>query len=146
MGRKKSGRPSKFKKEYCEMLIEHMRNGGSYQTFAAKIPDNAVNIDTLYYWEQKHPEFSDAKKRGFALCRLFFETVGNAIMAGKLKNGNNINWYMQMKNRFGWSDTANGSSDQRNIPIRFEFVLDKKKPEEKKEGKPNDNPAPSTSA
>lgn len=53
------GRPTDYKPEYCEMLIAHMAKGMPYETFAAVID---THRDTLYEWEKKHKEFSDAKK------------------------------------------------------------------------------------
>jgi hypothetical protein len=82
------GRPTKYKEEYCDMLIEHfrvqpqiMRSKETYyadgtlkskeeypiaaelptfQNFADKID---VNTDTLNEWTKKHEEFSDAYAR-----------------------------------------------------------------------------------
>lgn len=69
------GRPSKYKPEYCEMLISHFKNGDSYTTFAATVD---VDRDTLYEWETKYPEFSDAKKRGWAHYQKFWEDHGKS--------------------------------------------------------------------
>lgn len=81
-------RPTKYKKEYCDMLIQHFRvqpqitkskktyyaDGTlkseeeypiaaelpTFQNFADKID---VNIDTLHEWSSKHKEFSEAYAR-----------------------------------------------------------------------------------
>jgi len=58
-----AGRPTKYKKEYCEMLVEFMGRPMPYEAFAGLVD---VDYDTLYEWERKHPEFSVAKKRGKA--------------------------------------------------------------------------------
>ena len=67
------GRPTKYKTEYCELLINHMAAGYSFLSFAGLI---RVNQDSLYEWERVYPEFSESKKRGFELSRLFWEGLG----------------------------------------------------------------------
>ena len=42
------GRPTKYKKKYCKMLIDHMKKGLTYETFAATIDDDTVCRRTLY--------------------------------------------------------------------------------------------------
>ena len=55
------GRPTKYRKEYCEQLVEWMREGKSFWTFASTIP---CSIDTICEWTHQHEEFSEAKKSG----------------------------------------------------------------------------------
>lgn len=68
-----AGRPTKYKKKYCDQLIQHMESGLSFETFAAQID---VNVDTLNEWCKRHSEFSVAKGRAFEKCRLFWEKKG----------------------------------------------------------------------
>lgn len=58
-----AGRPSKYKPEFCEQVVEDMGQGYSLTAFAGSI---GVHRDTLLEWQQKHPEFSGAVKRGQA--------------------------------------------------------------------------------
>ena len=97
----KTGRPSAYKSEYCQMLIEHMKQGLSIESFAGVV---GVNRDTLYQWNKVHPEFSDTLKRGTDLSLLFYEKFGVAIMAGKVDRANVTAWIFNMKNRFKWRD------------------------------------------
>ena len=113
-----TGRPSKYDPKFCGMLIEHMKNGGSFTTFAAVA---GVCRDTLYEWENTYEEFSDAKKVGLPLAEKWWEEAAQAGMMGQLsrikekhydKDGNvvkevreptNFNstvWVFSMKNRF----------------------------------------------
>ncbi|MFW9968637.1 MAG: hypothetical protein ACFFDF_00455 [Candidatus Odinarchaeota archaeon] len=83
-----AGRPTKYKKKYCEEIIDHFRiqpqivkkkktyyaSGQvkseeeypvaallpTFQSFADKI---GVNIDTLHEWKSKYTEFSEAYAR-----------------------------------------------------------------------------------
>lgn len=98
--KRKPGQPTKYKPEYCDMLIEHMRNLHSFETFAVDIN---VDRDTLYEWCKVHKEFSDAKKRGRLALQKGMENVGKGLMTGKLK-GNVAAWIFYAKNTTPWRD------------------------------------------
>ena len=89
------GRPTKYLPEYCDLLITHMDNGYSFQSFAGLVN---VSKDTLYEWEKNYIEFSDAKKIGFEKSRLFWEKIG--IDLSKKNFGNPTAFIFNMKNRF----------------------------------------------
>lgn len=103
----KVGRPTKYKPEYCEMLIEHMSQGYSYETFGAVVD---CSKQTVYDWEEHFPEFVDAKKRAFTKCQQFWEKLGidNIISRSSREYGsetlNTGVWVFNMKNRFKWTD------------------------------------------
>lgn len=67
-----AGRPSKYDPKYCEMVIEHMREGASLTSFAASI---GVSRDTITEWGNVHREFSLAIKEGKAVCASWWEEV-----------------------------------------------------------------------
>lgn len=85
------GRPSKFKAEYCQLLIDHMTEGYSFESFAATID---VAESTIYEWANNFPEFSEAKQIAFSKSRLTMERVG---FAGEMAPAV---WIFSMKNRF----------------------------------------------
>ncbi|NBQ17675.1 hypothetical protein EBU24_05140 [bacterium] len=93
----KVGAKTKYKPEYCDMLIEHRKQGLGYHSFAAVIK---VDIDTLDNWCDKFPEFLRAKKRGYAESLLYNEKMGIAGAAGKLKGFNAPTWIFRMKCMF----------------------------------------------
>jgi hypothetical protein len=105
MGKEKRGRgqPTKYRPEYCDLLIEHMRQGLSFESFAAIV---GTHKQTLYNWCDARPEFLDAKKRATELCRLWWEKagLGGMYMGGKDNPFNATVWLFNMKNRFGWRD------------------------------------------
>lgn len=70
---KSPGHPTDYKPEYCDLLITHFKAGKSYAQFAALCD---VSRDTLYAWEQKHEEFSYAKRRGWEHYQSFWEQIG----------------------------------------------------------------------
>jgi hypothetical protein len=105
---KKKGRPSSYETKYCQMLIDHMAQGFSFETFAALInkhPDT-VNEWARHGGKHEHPEFSDAKKVAFTHNRLFWERIGQDGMRGKIRNFNATVWIFNMKNRFKWHDNV----------------------------------------
>lgn len=92
------GRPTKYKPEYCEILVEHLSSGLFYQSFAGIVN---VSIDTLYEWEKVHPAFSEAKKIGTAKAHLFWDRFGHDT----LTSGNKCDTAMyihRMGNQFKW--------------------------------------------
>lgn len=72
-------RPTKYKPEYCEALVEHMSAGASITSFAAEID---VDRSTITEWANVHPEFSTAVKRGKAKCAAWWERKGREGASG----------------------------------------------------------------
>ena len=72
------GRPTKYKQEYCDMVIEHMSEGASLTSFAASIDVSRSTIDN---WMSENPEFLEAVKIAKAKCGQWWEQLGrsNAI-------------------------------------------------------------------
>lgn len=99
------GRPDKYKPEYCELLIEHMGKGFSYDCFSASIPES-VTPQTVYAWEKKYPEFFEAKVKAFAENKKFWEQKGLEGLWNQtgVKTFNQKVWMLNMKNRFKWAD------------------------------------------
>ena len=65
-------RPTKYKAQYCQMLIEHMKAGNSYESFGAIVH---CTEETLNLWTTKHPEFKMAKDLGKHYEMLFWEDL-----------------------------------------------------------------------
>lgn len=57
----KGGRPTKYKKEYCRDVVEWLSEGKLMYEFAQHIN---VHICSIYEWQEKHDEFSEACKKG----------------------------------------------------------------------------------
>ena len=76
------GRPTSYKPEYCQQLIEHMAKGNSFWSFAAEVN---VCFDTLSEWTKVHLEFSEAKRLGMAKLLKFDENLGMMGSSGQLK-------------------------------------------------------------
>lgn len=69
------GRPTKYDPAFCEVLLDHMAGGFSFESFAGVI---GVSKQTLYNWldTKEYGDFVDAKSRGEELCRLWWERLG----------------------------------------------------------------------
>lgn len=72
----KRGRPSLYKPEYCDAIVEHMAEGASATSFAASI---GVCRETITKWTQEHPDFLLALKRGKAACAAWWEKTNRAL-------------------------------------------------------------------
>jgi hypothetical protein len=103
----KVGRPTDYDPKFCDMLLEHMRNLHSFESFAAEAN---VCRATLYDWCKAHPEFLDARKKGRDIAQKGLENVGKGLMTGKIK-GNVAAWIFYMKNMTNWRDDPNTEID-----------------------------------
>ena len=113
-------RLSKYKPEFCEMLVEHMTLGYSFESFAA---DANVNQDTLINWSKNHPEFMEAKRLGYSKCLKFWEKIGIAGVLGKVPNFNATTYIFNMKNRFRWTDRTDLRIDLETTKYDKDFAL-----------------------
>ena len=129
------GRPTKYKPEYCELVVEYMAKGFSLEAFAGHVD---VNSDTVHEWKKVHPDFSDAVTRGVAKCREFWEELGiqglwNISTGGGVSRSmNSTMWTFNMKNRFKWRDQIDVKSDekvQKTITLKY-ALPDKPKKDE----------------
>jgi len=94
------GRPSDYKPEYCQMLIEHMAKGGTFEGFAGVVN---TTFKTLHNWAKKYPDFLHAKKLAFAKSKMFWDTIGlRIVISGR---GNIKGWMYNMSNRFNWKES-----------------------------------------
>ena len=94
-----AGRPTLYRPEYCEQVIDHMAQGLSFEAFAGRV---GVTKRTLYDWVEAHPEFLEAKQLAYERCRIFWEQKGIDGLAQK--GFQERLWALNMKNRFGWTD------------------------------------------
>lgn len=110
------------------MLIDHMENGLSYETFAAIVN---VSKQTLYDWEKANPEFLDSKKHGVMKSQLFWEKAGmdGLFINDKDTKFNSTVWVFSMKNRFNWRDKQQVESENVNVEESYEDYIKRLKEE-----------------
>lgn len=114
------GRPTEYKPEYCDMVIEHMSMGLSFESFAGLI---GTCRSTLYNWMEKFPDFMDSKKRGDMACLLWWEREGFRALNQKFYQSSI--WIMSMKSRFQWRDHATVEVEQ-SKPFVLSYTVDDK--------------------
>ena len=102
------GRPTKYSKKYCKIVLEKMKRGDSVVSCCAEI---GISRDTFYNWVKDHPEFSDTWERGMVLAESWWENIGRMgamgleiSTNGKTGRVNPSIFSFFMKNRFGWAD------------------------------------------
>lgn len=95
----KVGRPTKYKPEMCDIVVELMMEGASKTEVMAEL---GIWRETFYRWVNEKPEFSDTLKKGQQLSQAWWERNGRINLENK--QFNYTGWYMNMKNRFDWSD------------------------------------------
>lgn len=101
------GRPTKYKPEFCEMLIKHMSEGYSFASFGGVA---GCSEETLHQWKKQYEDFSESYKKGQALSMQFWEKLGMAQAIGQTK-GSSATWIFNMKNRFKWTDRVEQTND-----------------------------------
>ena len=86
---------SKYSHDYPQMLIEHMKTGLSFLSFAG-----VVNVDgeTLRKWCKRWPMFNKARKLGLSKGLLWWEKAGIDGLHDKTFNANH--WKINMANRY----------------------------------------------
>ena len=89
------GRPSKYKPEYCERILEMAAEGAGMAEYAAEF---GIDRTTLFDWRDSHEEFSTALTRAKILEQAWFEREARMNMRNKEFNSNL--WYRSVLSRF----------------------------------------------
>ena len=90
-----AGRPTDYRDEYCERVVELGREGKSHAQIAAALD---VSRQTLHNWASAHPEFLDAITHARDLAQAWFEDKGQI---GLMTPGFNASlWAKQVSARF----------------------------------------------
>lgn len=141
------GRPTDYDEKFCDMLVEHMGEGLSFEAFAGLI---GVCKQTLFNWEKIHPEFLDSKERGIAKSLLWWEKAGiEGLWSTSEKSGKDYSftrtfnggvWSANMRNRFKWDkpsiDDSENENENNNMPKVIVYL-----PKNGREAPPSIEPA-----
>lgn len=114
-----AGRPSEYKPEYCEMLINHAEQGYSFESFAGRI---GVTPQTIYNWEKAHPEFFEAKTIASRKMLFADEQVLNMGSKGLIENYHGASQIFKMKAVHKWSDVQ--KIEQTAVNVNLESQVD----------------------
>ena len=98
-----AGRPTKYKPEFCDVVIEAGREGKTLAEMASELD---VNRATVTAWVAEHPEFSSAINSGLDHAQAWWENNGRLATFGGFPGYNATSYIFQMKNRFkeDWRD------------------------------------------
>lgn len=116
-----AGRPSVYRPDLCELVVEWGKLGKSRTWIASEI---GVTRETLYAWEEKYPEFSDALARAKVFEQRWWEDAGQDGM--KLQGFGQSIWSRSMAARFpkDWREKhAHVGGDEGDSPIKQEVTL-----------------------
>jgi hypothetical protein len=92
---KRRGRPSDYREEFCDQVIELGKQGKSVVQIASALD---CHKDSLYEWEKVYPDFSDALSRARQESQVWFENMGQS---GLVMPGFNASlWNKQVSCRF----------------------------------------------
>ncbi len=90
-----AGRPTEYREEYCEAVVELGKEGKSPAQMAASFDVSRQTIDN---WAAAHPEFLEALSRAKAHAQAWWETKGvDGMTADKF---NALVWKTSMQARF----------------------------------------------
>ena len=113
-----------YKPEYAEMLVDHMSQMFSFESFGGVI---GCGRQQLYKWAELHADFADAKKIGKEKSLLEHERLLNSGAKGLVENYNPASLFFGMKNRLGWADKQeiDQKVESQNINLNAQVDLQK---------------------
>lgn len=116
------GRPSEYKPEYCDRLLEMGEQGMSKAEMAAEL---GIAYDTFNRWQNERADFSASVKEAVRRSQAWWEKQGRIATFGGVEGFNATSYIFQMKNRFReeWNDTIrqdhSGEIGIRKVEVQF---------------------------
>ncbi len=95
---KKRGVQTKYKPEFCHIVIEVAQEGGHVAQMCQKM--GIRSRETFYQWTRKHPEFAEAYEESRIHSQAFYENLLLAGTLGQIKNFNFSGLAMIMNAKF----------------------------------------------
>ncbi len=115
-----AGRPTKYRKEYCQMALDVMGDQGKSITQLAR--DLRVSKSTIYEWAENHSEFSDALDQAREWSQAHWEDRLEEMMFTKEVNAPLVKLYFA--NRFKWHDKPEADdSENKAQPLNITFEV-----------------------
>jgi hypothetical protein len=93
------GRPTNYTPDLCEKVIPLLMEGASIEEIGLAL---GIGYTTIYEYMEKYPDFAQAIKKGREFSKGWWLKEGRLSLRDK--EFSYTGWYMNMKNRFGWSD------------------------------------------
>lgn len=114
------GRPTKYREEMCDTVIELMSEGASKAEVCLNLQ---CTFQTFLNWQGENAEFLEAVKIGSHLSKGKWEEIGRKAAFGQLDGFNATSWIFNMKNRFGKVDELGEKwSDKQEVEHSGEVV------------------------
>lgn len=116
-------RPTKYDPDKNSEVIELMKEGASITEVAVLLD---ISRETIYDWidpksERFNKEFSDTIKKGLDLSQSWWEKKGRINLENH--KFNYVGWYMNMKNRFKWTDRNDHSSEDGSLTPQPNIIV-----------------------
>ena len=117
------GCPTKYKKEYCDTVVSCMKEGMSIEEVCLELN---ICKQTFYNWAKTYSDFLDAKKKGEDFSLGWWMRMGREYLfptgIQEERKLNYTGWYMNMKNRFGWKDKQDVTSNDQTVSITYNEI------------------------
>jgi transposase len=99
----RTGRPTKYKPEFCDRIVEMGKYGASKHEMAMELD---ISIDTFMEWQKENKDFSAAVKEAMQYSQAWWEQQGRIATFGGVQGFNPTSYIFNMKNRFkeDWRD------------------------------------------
>ncbi len=104
------GRPTKYDPKFCDDIIPHFEQGMSTDEVADAL---GFCTKTFYNWMEKHEEFLHAVESGQLKAMVWWKANGRVNLENT--KFNTKLWDINMKNRYGWADRTNNTTQQKVI-------------------------------
>ena len=107
-----------FPVDWYDQILKEYSEGASDAEIRAMLIlwlKDSFSFDLWDRWMNEEPEFSESIKMGRALSESWWKKTGRKNLL--TKDFSFTGWYMNMKNRFGWSDKTTQQIEQKNINI-----------------------------
>lgn len=107
------GRPTSYRPEYCETILDYVgRQGKSITQFASFI---GVHKSSVYEWAKNIPEFSDALRQAAQDSESFWEDKYTNYIGDKNCNPALLQYYMAKRFK---SFRKDSNEDEKPVPTR----------------------------
>lgn len=99
----KGGRPTKYQSDFPERALELFKVGASKAEICMRLE---IGFDAFQYYQDDHPEFFEAVKKGVHISQGWWEMKGRQATMGGVEGFNATSFIFNMKNRFrkDWND------------------------------------------
>ena len=88
-----AGRPTKYKPEFCDVVIECGRAGMGKAEMAAELQIAYSNFDI---WQHEHPEFQEAVKEAVRQSQAWWERQGRIATFGAVPGFNATSYTLEL--------------------------------------------------